>query len=159
MSPWEESNWFEPIVQRNVVIAAHSTGQLCQANPRRVALLFFGNVSGGMVIAPDPAIPVNQTQGLQLTGTIAYLPITQKDWGPLCQAEWWGSSAAAQTQTYVIELILRDWPAVTEPNYEELANRLRSYLWNGGPPPAQPVIPPGGINSYSVPGGASNPQQ
>ena len=147
MSPWQELTWFEPLSP--VLVSPPSKGSLplCAANPRRVVLVMSNTVGAAAFasVGSDPG--GNNTNGWSMQGTYQTIVLTQKDHGPLCQAAWWVSIQLSPATVYVIEGILRDWPAGEVETNANIANWLRSKPNGISPSPPLRVSGPGGFDT------------
>jgi hypothetical protein len=106
MAPWDENAYFQAI-QETFFTGVAGTHQLAQADPMRVALIFSLNTGATALITTQPG---NVTfAGILLNSTQSTLVITQRDFGNLCQSDWWTALGPGINIT-VIEVRLREWP-------------------------------------------------
>jgi hypothetical protein len=83
-------------------------GQILEANPDRIGLIFGQASTASARIAPAPS--VSTTAGLLITTTSNPLEVYNSLSGNLTQVAWFGMAIGGPCVIPVIEVILKRWP-------------------------------------------------
>lgn len=108
LAPWDEMAYFDAPRWTLTQMVVGQSIQVVGANSQRVVLMFAAPAG-----IADPEISTRDdlgaTKNLLVKSGNLPLIFTQRDHGPLCQAQWFGTSTAAVNLT-VVEVVLREWP-------------------------------------------------
>lgn len=109
LSPWDANRWFQLPVYTETAATGANPQRVLEANPMRVGLwISFAPVGAG-ITSVAPSSDLGPNGGFQVSNSTGAFSVTHKDWGPLCQSEWFVNASAGQVIT-TVELLLRDWP-------------------------------------------------
>jgi hypothetical protein len=111
MSPWEELEHFD-LPEGRIVSCPTGLTVLIGMNPRRIGLFFSNPLSTPVFLTPnDPPPMFSSGIGAPLTNDRFWVPILQKEYGPLAQSQWCAfNTTATVVPVHVVEVLLKDWP-------------------------------------------------
>jgi len=108
LAPWDENTWFQAIKETAIVGPAVGTAaRVLAADPMRIAVIF--SPGSGLAVQVSTVSSINAASGIMVSATGSPLIITQKDFGPLCTAEWFAFQPVGASLN-ILEIALRDWP-------------------------------------------------
>lgn len=113
IAPWDQLTYFEDVRETNYVVAPGIT-RLMERNQRRVAFIVSVHANGPIHLSTHANVAVNQGIYINVGDTVY---ITNGDFGPLTQTEWFINTAIVGATFTVIEILMKDWPTIRwDPN-------------------------------------------
>lgn len=129
LSPWEAIPYFQAPRESLVALLANTPGQLCKADPQRVALIF--SCSGANTVSVSLSANPVSGQGLNISGSFPPIQLLFAEVGPYVQQAFFGLTSFGLNVT-VIEVTLAKWPKLKAGNGRNgSANATRSAKRNG----------------------------
>lgn len=111
LAPWDAIPYFEEPTEASVLVLANSIAILCQANVRRVALIFHVAASGTVNVGFKPLANL----GITCASTLPPTELHFSDYGTLVQKQWTAFNPGAQpVNVTVYEIVLLRWPGAAD---------------------------------------------
>lgn len=108
LSPMDSIQYFDPPKVTSFSVSNTGASHIVSYNPMRVGLILSCAAAGGAVCLPDPS--VTSSKGIQISGSVLPIMLTQTDWGILVQSDWYAIGVGATVTVTVTEVLLNKWP-------------------------------------------------
>jgi hypothetical protein len=110
MPPWETFGYFDTPTETVFNLASQVPTLIMKANMKRVAFVIDAPI-GAQSFQISTRRDFVSVDGININNTRPVFLITNRDFGPLTQVEWWAfANGAMGGDLTVIEIILREWP-------------------------------------------------
>lgn len=109
LSPWQVASVFSTPKVRNVAVNV-TAAEVAPADGTRWALIFASPPGLAVQVGVLPSSAISSTFSITVSTSQLPLVITQDQWGPLVQAQWFGITIGGAANLPVIEIPILSWP-------------------------------------------------